>query len=76
MSARVCDFDPRKTCLAELGGLGKESERRVRVVKRTRSTAENSARSATKTSVGVSEIAQRVHKGRQKSSRYRKGAAV
>ena len=28
VSARVCDFDPRKTCLAELGGLGKESERR------------------------------------------------
>ena len=28
VSARVCDFDPRKTCLAELGGLGKESESR------------------------------------------------
>ena len=27
VSARVCDFDPRKTCLAELGGVGKESER-------------------------------------------------
>ena len=22
--AQVCDFDPRKTCLAELGGVGKE----------------------------------------------------
>ena len=28
MSVQVCDFDPRKTCLAELGGVGKESERR------------------------------------------------
>ena len=26
VSARVCDFDPRKTCLAELGGVGKESK--------------------------------------------------
>ena len=26
MSVRVCDFDPRKTCLAELGGVEKESE--------------------------------------------------
>ena len=26
MSARVCDFNPRKTCLAELGGVGKESK--------------------------------------------------
>ena len=26
VSARVCDFNPRKTCLAELGELGKESE--------------------------------------------------
>ena len=24
MSAQVCDFDPRKTCLAELGGVEKE----------------------------------------------------
>ena len=28
MSVRVCDFDPRKTCLAELGGVEKESEHR------------------------------------------------
>ena len=26
VSARVCDFDPRKTCLAELGRARKESE--------------------------------------------------
>ena len=26
VSARVCDSDPRKTCLAELGGVEKESE--------------------------------------------------
>ena len=24
MSVQVCDFNPRKTCLAELGGVGKE----------------------------------------------------
>ena len=25
MNVRVCDFDPRKTCLAELGGVGKRA---------------------------------------------------
>ena len=25
VSARVCDFDPRKTCLAELGRVGKRA---------------------------------------------------
>ena len=28
VSARVCDFNPRKTCLTELGGVRKESELR------------------------------------------------
>ena len=40
--------------------------------KRTRSAAEKGTLSATKMSVGASGIAQHVHEGRQKSSRYRK----
>ena len=43
------------------------------MVERTRSTAENSALSATKMSVGASKIAQCVHEGCQKLSRYQKG---
>ena len=73
----MCDFDPRKTCLAELGRARKEGAcRGVGESKKLGAQLKNGALSATKKSVGVSEIALHMHGGRQKSSRYQKRVAM